>query len=95
MHFSTKRNRKKNILNKILDYTSLSVSSAWISAIIFHFFEFMFVYVYMPKRDSYWVEARVFPSGPNAAAMVDLGGGSKGQYLADKCCNDSASTLDQ
>lgn len=49
----------------------------------------------MPKRDSYWVEARVFPSGPNAAAMVDLGGGSKGQYLADKCCNDSASTLDQ
>lgn len=44
---------------------------------------------------SYWVEARVFPSGPKAAAMVDLGGGSNGQYLAPKCCNDSASTLDQ
>lgn len=25
--------------------------------------------------------------------MVDLGGGNSGQYLADKCCSDSASTL--
>lgn len=66
------------------------------SAIIIHILEiYVCACIYMPERDSYWVEARVFPSGPNAAAMVDLGGGSRGQYLADKCCNDSASTLDQ
>lgn len=45
------------------------------------------------KQTTHCVEARVFPSGLNAAAMVDLGGGIKGQYLADKCRNDSASTL--
>ena len=41
------------------------------------------------------MEASVFPSGLNAAAIVDLGGGIRGQYLADKCCNESASTLEQ
>jgi len=39
------------------------------------------------------VDARTFPSGLNAAAIVDLGAGSKGQYLADKCRSESASTL--
>lgn len=39
------------------------------------------------------VEARVFPSGLKAAAIVDLGGG-RGQYLADKWRKDSASTLE-
>ena len=39
------------------------------------------------------VEARVLPSGLNAAAMVDRGGGNNGQYLADKCLNESASAL--
>jgi len=43
---------------------------------------------------TYCVEARIFPSGLNAAAIVDRGAGNKGQYLADKCCNDSASTLE-
>ena len=45
------------------------------------------------QATTYCVEARVFPSGLNAAAMVDLGGGTKGQYLADKFRKDSASTL--
>lgn len=45
------------------------------------------------KRETDWVEASVFPSGLNAAAIVDLGGGNSGQYLAEKCLNDSASTL--
>jgi hypothetical protein len=44
-------------------------------------------------KKTHCVEASVFPSGLNAAAMVDLGGGTNGQYLADKCRNDSASTL--
>lgn len=39
------------------------------------------------------VDASVFPSGLKAAAIVDLGGGCRGQYLADKCSNDFASTL--
>lgn len=39
------------------------------------------------------MDARTFPSGLNAAAIVDLGAGSKGQYLADKCRSESASTL--
>lgn len=39
------------------------------------------------------MDARTFPSGLNAAAIVDRGGGNKGQYLADKCRNESASTL--
>jgi hypothetical protein len=30
------------------------------------------------------VEAIVFPSKLNAAAIVDRGGGERGQYLADK-----------
>jgi hypothetical protein len=42
---------------------------------------------------TYCVEASVVPSGLNAAAIVDLGGGSNGQYLADKRRNVSASTL--
>jgi hypothetical protein len=42
---------------------------------------------------TYCVEARTFPSGLNAAAIVDLGAGNKGQYLADKCRSESASTL--
>lgn len=42
---------------------------------------------------AYCVEARVFPSGLKAAAIVDLGGGTKGQYFADKCLSDSASAL--
>jgi hypothetical protein len=41
------------------------------------------------------VEARTFPSGLNAAAIVDLGAGNKGQYLADKCRSESASTHDR
>lgn len=45
------------------------------------------------ESTTYCVEASTFPSGLNAAAMVDRGGGNKGQYLADKCRNDSASTL--
>ena len=44
---------------------------------------------------TYCVEASVRPSGLNAAAIVDLGGGTKGQYFADKCRNDSASTLEK
>ena len=39
------------------------------------------------------VEASVFPSGLNVVAIVDLGGGIRGQYLADKYCDESASTL--
>jgi hypothetical protein len=39
------------------------------------------------------VDARTFPSGLNAAAIVDLGAGTKEQYLADKCRSESASTL--
>lgn len=39
------------------------------------------------------VEASVLPSGLKAAAIVDLGGGNSGQYLADRCRNVSASTL--
>lgn len=39
------------------------------------------------------VEARVFPSELKAAAIVDLGGGPRPQYLEDKWCSDSASTL--
>lgn len=42
---------------------------------------------------THWVEANIFPSGLKAAAIVDLGGGKSGQYLADKYLNDSASTL--
>lgn len=42
---------------------------------------------------TYWVEASVLPSGLKAAAIVDLGGGSRGQYLPDKCCKDSSSAL--
>ena len=42
---------------------------------------------------TYCVEASVLPSGLNAAAIVDLGGGTNGQYLADKWRNVSASTL--
>lgn len=44
-------------------------------------------------KSTYCVDASIFPSGLKAAAIVDLGGGSKGQYLADKCSKDSASTL--
>lgn len=43
--------------------------------------------------DTHCVEARILPSVLKAAAIVDLGGGPRGQYFADKCCNDSASTL--
>jgi hypothetical protein len=43
---------------------------------------------------TYWVEASVFPSGLKAAAMVDLGGGKSGQYLAEKCLSDSDSAHD-
>lgn len=42
---------------------------------------------------TYWVEASVLPSGLNAAAIVDLGGGTRGQYLPDKCCKDASSAL--
>lgn len=42
---------------------------------------------------TYWVEARIFPSGLNAAAIVDLGDGVNEQYLADKHPKDWASTL--
>lgn len=45
------------------------------------------------KASTHCVDARVFPSWLKAAAIVDLGGGTRGQYLADKCRNDSASTL--
>jgi len=44
-------------------------------------------------HDTHCVEARVCPSVLKAAAIVDLGGAPRGQYFADKCCNDSASTL--
>lgn len=46
----------------------------------------------MPS-DTHCVEARILPSVLKAAAIVDLGGGPREQYFADKCCNDSASTL--
>ena len=42
---------------------------------------------------TYWVEASVLPSGLNAAAIVDLGGGTRGQYLPDKRCKDASSAL--
>jgi hypothetical protein len=45
------------------------------------------------SRRTCCVEASVFPSGLNAAAIVDLGGGTSGQYCADRCRNDSASAL--
>ena len=45
------------------------------------------------EQVTHCVEASVFPSGLKAAAIVDLGGGNNGQYFAEKCRNDSASTL--
>jgi hypothetical protein len=55
-------------------------------------------FIHIGKREektieTYCVEAIIFPSRLNAAAMVDRGAGNKGQYLADKFRNDSASTL--
>ncbi len=45
--------------------------------------------------ESHCVEASALPSGLKAAAIVDLGGGTNGQYFADKCRNVSASTLEK
>jgi hypothetical protein len=39
------------------------------------------------------VDASVFPSELNAAAIVDLGGGIRGQYFADQRCKDCDSAL--
>jgi len=39
------------------------------------------------------VDASVFPSGLKAAAIVDRGGGKRGQYLADQRCRDCDSAL--
>lgn len=46
------------------------------------------------EKESNCVDASVFPSGLKAAAIVDLGGGCRGQYVADICNNDPASTLE-
>lgn len=39
------------------------------------------------------MDASVFPSGLKAAAIVDLGGGKRGQYLAVQRCRDCDSAL--
>ena len=58
-----------------------------------------YIYIYERERErerekeSNCVDASVFPSGLKAAAIVDLGGGCRGQYLADICSNDPDSTL--
>ena len=39
------------------------------------------------------MDASVFPSELNAAAIVDLGGGIRGQYFADQRCRDCDSAL--
>jgi hypothetical protein len=39
---------------------------------------------YIECQYTYCVDASVFPSGLKAAAIVDLGGGKRGQYLADQ-----------
>lgn len=44
-------------------------------------------------KGTYWVDASHFPSELNAAAIVDLGGGKRGQYFAEKFLKESASTL--
>ena len=37
--------------------------------------------------------SKCFSIWMNVVAIVDLGGGIKWQYLVDKCCNESTSTL--
>jgi hypothetical protein len=48
---------------------------------------------FQQKRSTYWVEARVLPSGLKAAAIVERGVGSRVQYFAAQWRKDSVSNL--
>jgi hypothetical protein len=48
---------------------------------------------FQQKRSTFWVEARVLPSGLKAAAIVERGAGSRVQYFAVQWRRDSVSNL--
>lgn len=57
------------------------VTTERIDGVSVHVFQFS---LYIECQCAYCVDASVFPSGLKAAAIVDLGRGNRGQYLADQ-----------